>query len=95
MVSQRSKRRSSKSKGNELRIPAFEALNAEESRARSQLIGQVGNAFYISGMALSQLKEDRLYRNTHLSFDEFCQDVFGYGSDYAYLKMAATMPISK
>ena len=89
MVSQRGKRRSSKSKSHELRILAFEALNAEESKARSRLIEQVGNAFYISGMALAQLKEERLYRNTHLSFDEFCQDVFGYGSDYAYLKIAA------
>ena len=89
MVSRRGKRRSSKSKSHELRIPAFEALNAEELMRRSRLIEQVGNAFYISGMALAQLKEERLYRNTHLSFDEFCQDVFGYGSDYAYLKIAA------
>ena len=105
MVSRRGKRRSSKSKSHELRIPAFEPLNAEESRARSHLIEQVGNAFYVSGMALTRLKEERLYRNTHLSFerggrcfasslsnhavDEFCQDVFGYGSDYAYLKIAA------
>ena len=89
MVSPRSKRRSSKSKSYELRTPAFEALNTEESKTRSRLIEQVGNAFYISGMALSQLKEDRLYRNTHLNFDEFCQDIFGYSSDYAYLKIAA------
>lgn len=89
MVSPRGKRRSSKSKSHELRIPAFEALNAQESKTRSRLIERVGNAFYISGMALAQLKEERLYRNTHLSFDEFCQDLFGYSSDYAYLKMAA------
>ena len=40
-------------------------------------------------MALLQLKEERLYRSTHFSFDEFCQEVFGYGSNYAYLKMSA------
>jgi len=71
-----------------LRTPAFEALNAEESTTRSHLIEKVKNAFYISGMALAQLKEERLYRNTHLNFDEFCQDIFGYTSDYAYLKIA-------
>lgn len=40
-------------------------------------------------VALIKLNELRLYRNTHLNFDEFCQDIFGYSSDYAYLKMAA------
>ena len=86
---QRSKRRSFKSTSHELRTPAFESLNIEESQKRSRLIEQVGNAFYLSGIALLQLKEERLYRSTHLSFDEFCQDIFGFSSDYAYLKIAA------
>ena len=89
MVSKGGKPRSSKSKSHELRTPAFESLNIEESQKRSRLIEQVGNAFYLAGVALLQLKEERLYRSTHLSFDEFCQDIFGYSSDYAYLKMAA------
>ena len=105
MVSQRSKRRFSKSQSRNashsvprfarsgalrapLRTPAFETLNAEESTTRLHLIEKVKNAFYISGMALAQLKEERLYRNTHLNFDQFCQDIFGYSSDYAYLKIA-------
>ncbi len=86
---QRSKRKFSKTTKNELRTPAFEPLDLRQSQLRSQLIERVGNAFYISGMALLQLKEERLYRSTHFSFDEFCQDIFGYSSDYAYLKMAA------
>lgn len=86
---QSSKRKFSKTKSHELRTPAFESLSAEQSQLRSQLIERVGNAFYVSGMALLQLKEERLYRSTHFSFDEFCQDIFGYSSDYAYLKMAA------
>lgn len=94
MVPKRGKRRSSKSKSHELRIPAFEALNAEELTRQSRSI-EVKNAFYISGMALVQLKEERLYRKTHLSFDEFCQDIFGYSSDYTYLKIAAAKVISK
>lgn len=40
-------------------------------------------------MALIQLQELRLYRSTHISFEEFCQDVFSFSRDYAYLKMAA------
>ena len=88
-VRRKLKYRTSTTTEDELRTPAFESLNVEESQWRSRLIERVGNAFYISGMALLQLKEERLYRNTHLSFDEFCQDTFGYSSDYAYLKMAA------
>ena len=84
-----SRYKAKKSSGEELRTPAFEPLNIQQQQLRSQLIEKVGNAFYVSGMALLHLKEERLYRNTHFKFDEFCQDVFGYSSDYAYLKMAA------
>lgn len=72
-----------------LRTPAFESLSAEEQKLRSSLEQEVKTSFYIAGMALIKLNELRLYRSTHLSFEEFCQDVFGYSSDYAYLKMAA------
>lgn len=72
-----------------LRTLAFESLSAEEQKLRSSLEQEVKTSFYIAGMALIKLNELRLYRSTHLSFEEFCQDVFGYSSDYAYLKMAA------
>lgn len=72
-----------------LRTPAFESLSLEEQQLRSTLEREVKTSFYVAGMALIKLNELRLYRNTHLSFEDFCQDVFGYGSDYAYLKMAA------
>ena len=86
---QRSRRKFSKAKSNELRIPAFEPLNDEEQKLRLSLEKEVKTAFYVAGLALIKLNELRLYRSTHLSFNEFCQDVFGYSSDYAYLKMAA------
>lgn len=89
VVRQKSRYKASKTTKHELRTSIFEPLNAQQLQSRSRLIEQVGNAFYISGMALAKLKEERLYRNTHLSFDEFCQDIFGYSSDYAYLKIAA------
>ena len=74
---------------NELRITAFEPISIEEQKLRSSLEQKVKTAFYIAGLALIELNQLRLYRSTHLSFEEFCQDVFGYSSDYAYLKMAA------
>ena len=73
----------------ELRLSVFEPLNAQETELRLSLEQDVKTAFYRSGLALIELNQLRLYRSTHLSFEEFCQDVFGYSSDYAYLKMAA------
>ena len=73
----------------ELRIPVFEPLNTQEQKLRQSLEQDVKTAFYSAGMALISLKELRLYRSTHLSFEEFCLDVFSFSSDYAYLKMAA------
>ena len=84
-----SKYRASKTTKDELRLPVFEPLNAQEQELRLSLEQDVKTAFYRSGLALIELNRLRLYRSTHLSFEEFCQDVFGYGSDYAYLKMAA------
>ena len=89
VVYRRSFTKSSKNSSDELRTRAFESLSIEEQKLRSSLEQEVKTAFYIAGMALIKLNELRLYRNTHLSFEDFCQDVFGYGSDYAYLKMAA------
>ena len=73
----------------ELRIPVFEPLNALDQKLRRSLEQDVKTAFYSAGMALIKLNELRLYRSTHLSFEEFCLDVFSFSRDYAYLKMAA------
>ena len=88
-MARRSKYRTSKTTKDELRLPVFEPLNAQETELRFSLEQDVKTAFYRSGLALIELNQLRLYRNTHLSFEEFCQDVFSYSSDYAYLKMAA------
>ena len=73
----------------ELRVRAFEPLTLQEQELRRSLEQDVKTAFYRSGQALIKLNRLRLYRSTHLSFEEFCSEVFGFGSDYAYLKMAA------
>jgi len=89
-VGRRSRYKASKTTTkDELRLSVFEPLNAKETQLRLSLEQDVKTAFYRSGLALIELNELRLYRSTHLSFEEFCQDAFGYSSDYAYLKMAA------
>ena len=85
----KSRYKASKTTKDELRLPVFESLNQREQELRLSLEQDVKTAFYCSGQALIKLNQLRLYRSTHLSFEEFCQDVFGYSSDYAYLKMAA------
>lgn len=89
IVSNSSQRQSNSTKYFVGAIPVFTPLSSSELDLRSQLENQVRSAFYTAGMALTQLNELRLYRSTHLSFEEFCQDVFGFSRDYAYLKMAA------
>jgi hypothetical protein len=70
-------------------IPVLTPLSADEIELRALLEKQVGSAFYQAGMALLKLNELRLYRSTHFSFEDFCQDVFSFSRDYAYLKMGA------
>ncbi|WP_260446330.1 MULTISPECIES: hypothetical protein [unclassified Nostoc] len=35
-------------------------------------------AFFEAGKALAQLRDRRLYRSTHRTFEEYCRDRFGY-----------------
>ncbi len=54
-------------------------LTPEEERDRQLLERQVERAFYLAGKALAQLRSRRLYRSSHKTFEEYCQDRFGYG----------------
>ncbi|BBD62943.1 hypothetical protein NIES2109_57930 (plasmid) [Nostoc sp. HK-01] len=65
-------------------------LTQEEQRDRHRLEEKVETAFYAAGKALMELRDRRLYRSTHKTFEEYCRDRFGYSRDAAYLKMTAT-----
>ncbi|UKP01271.1 hypothetical protein [Nostoc sp. UHCC 0870] len=65
-------------------------LTEEELRDRLHLERKVERAFYEAGKALMELRDRRLYRNTHRTFEEYCKDRFGYSRDAAYLKISAT-----
>jgi hypothetical protein len=54
-------------------------LTPEEERERLFLERQVERAFYQAGKALRELRDRRLYRSTHPTFEEYCQDRFGFG----------------
>ena len=63
----------------------FEPLTLEEESERLRLERQVERAFYQAGLALQTLRDQKLYRSTHKTFQEYCQDRFGFTrrkSDY-------------
>ena len=55
-----------------------EELTPEEESDRLNLERKVERAFYEAGKALRELRDRRLYRSTHKSFEEYCRDRFGY-----------------
>ncbi len=65
-------------------------LTDQEQSLRLQLERQVERAFLSAGQALMELRDRRLYRSTHRTFEEYCRERFGYSRDAAYLKISAT-----
>ena len=60
-------------------------LSFEDERDKLKLEREVERAFYRAGCALRELRDRRLYRSTHKTFKEYCQDRFGFTrrrSDY-------------
>lgn len=67
----------------------IEALTPDEERERHRLELKVERAFYEAGCALRDLRDKRLYRSTHKTFEEYCQDRFGYTRRNANYTIAA------
>jgi hypothetical protein len=55
-----------------------EELSYEEERDRLHLERKVERAFYEAGKALRELRDRRLYRSTHPTFEGYCRDRFGF-----------------
>lgn len=56
-----------------------ELLSPEEETDRLRLERKVESAFYEAGKALQELRDRRLYRNTHHSFEAYVKERFGFG----------------
>ena len=61
-----------------------EELTQEEERLRTHLERKVERAFYESGKALQQLRDRKLYRSTHGTFEEYCRDRFSFSRRQPY-----------
>jgi len=55
-----------------------EELSEEEVEARHRLELKVERAFVEAGNALKVLRDRRLYRSTHHTFEDYCQSRFGF-----------------
>jgi hypothetical protein len=60
------------------------ALTQDEEQERLHLERKVERAFYEAGKSLAQLRDHRLYRNTHSSFEEYCRERFGFQRRHCY-----------
>jgi hypothetical protein len=66
-------------------------LTQEEQSDRLHLERKVERAFFEAGKALTELRDRRLYRSTHKTFEEYCRDRFGHSRRQSYLLMDAAV----
>ncbi|MBD2255450.1 hypothetical protein [Nostoc parmelioides] len=66
-------------------------LTQEEQSDRLLLERKVERAFFEAGKALIELRDRRLYRSTHRTFEEYCRDRFGHSRRQSYLLMDAAV----
>lgn len=64
-------------------------LSYDEQRDRIHLERKVDAAFYEAGKALMELRDRRLYRSTHPSWESYCQERFGFSHQNGDKKIAA------
>ncbi len=66
-------------------------LTQEEQSDRLNLERKVERAFFEAGKALAELRDRRLYRSSHRTFEEYCRDRFGHSRRQSYLLMDAAV----
>ncbi|MDV2997673.1 MAG: hypothetical protein N4J56_007378 [Chroococcidiopsis sp. SAG 2025] len=76
-------------------VESVETLTPEEERERHRLELRVESAFFEAGKALRELRERRLYRSTHKSWEAYCQERFGFGRDSADIKISASRVVEE
>ncbi|MCC5653709.1 hypothetical protein LC609_28805 [Nostoc sp. XA013] len=68
-------------------------LTQEEQSDRLHLERKVERAFFEAGKALIELRDRRLYRSTHKTFDEYCLDRFSYNRSRSYQLVDAAVVV--
>ncbi len=72
-------------------FPSDETVRVEHSRleALERVIERTQRSFYDVGKALEEIRDRRLYRRTHRTFEAYCRDVWDMSRTYAYQLMRA------
>ncbi|MBC1236262.1 MULTISPECIES: hypothetical protein [Nostoc] len=68
-------------------------LTEQEQSDRLHLERKVERAFFEAGKALAELRDRRLYRSTHSTFEEYCKDRFGYNRSRSYQLIDAAVVV--
>jgi hypothetical protein len=68
-------------------------LTEQEISDRLHLERQVEKAFYLAGKALTELRDRKLYRSTHKTFEEYCRERFGFERRYPYRLIESTVVV--
>ncbi|MHC5820240.1 MAG: hypothetical protein ACYT04_31325 [Nostoc sp.] len=71
----------------------IQELSDEEQSDRLHLERRVERAFFEAGKALAELRDRRLYRSTHSTFEEYCLDRFGYNRSRSYQLVDAAIVV--
>ncbi len=66
-----------------------EELTEDEEQERHRLELKVERAFVEAGTALRELRDKRLYRSTHKTFEDYCRERFAFTRMAAHFKIAA------
>lgn len=69
---------SNNSQSHDAEIVNADELSYDEQQEREHLERQVERAFYEAGKGLRTLRDKKLYRSTHKTFEEYCRDRFGF-----------------
>ncbi|MDF5728030.1 MAG: hypothetical protein PUP92_08310 [Rhizonema sp. PD38] len=65
-------------------VTASNELTLEEQRERLHLERTIERSFYEAGKALKTLREHKLFRSTHSTFEEYCKERFGFERRHPY-----------
>ncbi len=68
-------------------------LSDDELSDRLHLERQVERAFYLAGRSLAEIRNRRLFRNTHQTFEQYCRERFGFTRSAAFYKIAAAQVV--
>ncbi len=74
-------------------VVELEELTPSEQKERRRLERIVERSFVEAGRALMKLRDNRLYRSTHRTFEEYCRERFDFSRrrPYQLIKAAAVV----